>query len=148
MESPTASGLAQKVHRTLFPGSRNLLKRGAPLLKSSPLLPGSRMLSPSIQGSRQGGSASPSSPPPRGFGPLYPHITNSLESSHKKDGFRLFVFWAMKGHTPDFINGLQRKKAPKIAPRDDSSRLFVLWGTGGRSPLAVGMTGRRSLPVC
>ena len=81
LKSPTASGLAQKVHRTLFPDSRNLLKRGGPLLKSSPLLPGFWMLSPSIPGSSQGGSASPSSPPPRGCGPLYPHKTNGLELS-------------------------------------------------------------------
>ena len=64
---------------TLFPDSRNLLKRGGPLLKSSPLLPDSWMLSPSIPVSRQGGSASPPSPPPRGCGPLYPHKTNGLE---------------------------------------------------------------------
>ena len=43
------------------------------------------MLSPAIPGSRQGGSASPSSPPPRGRGPLYPHKTNDLERIEKSD---------------------------------------------------------------
>ena len=57
-----------------------------------------------------------------------------------------FILWAMKGHTPDFINGLQRKKAPKIAPRDNSSRPFVLWGYRGPQPLGGGDGGEAEPP--